>query len=788
MARNVSGITIEINGNTTQLQESLKKVDSQLKTTQTELKNVEKKLKINPSGLNLLKQKAKDLQTAIKQTEDRLKMLKDAQSKVSEGSAEWETLQREINDTETELKQLEDEYRNFGSVAAQAVKHVGEQMKDIGDKMQQVGKQMTTYVTLPIVATGTKAVKSFAEVDKTMQLTNQTMGNTEEQAEMLNSAMEQAAANSIFGMNDAAQATLNFARAGLTAEEAADALAPAMNLAAGEGGNLDTVSAGLVATINGFSDSFENTAHYADVFAAACNNSALDIDSLSGAMSTAAPIFSAAGYSVQDAALYMGVMANNGIEASEAANSLKTGFKRLVDPTKEGAEWLDRFKFSVTNADGSMKDTVTIQKQLHDSFAGLSESEQIAAASAIFGANQMSKWLALINAAPEDVNELNQSLTECKGTTDEMADAMMGGFGGSIEKLKSSLDVLMTSLGKLIAEYLTPVIAKIQQWVDKFNSLDDETKKTIIKIAGIVAAVGPLLIIGGKLITGIGMLLMFAPMLSGAFLPVLLVIGLIVAAGILLWKNWDKIKAVGQELVATTRAGFAQLKSDVAGAINNIKTAVSTGFENIKTNALQSWENLKTGAVTIWENLKSAVVGAVQGLKDQVAAQLDALKQKVQSICQQIKQKFEDLKNKIKSIAQQIKNAFNFQFTMPHIKMPHLIITYEEVDSTVAKFLGVNRIPHFSVQWYKKAYDNPVLFTSPTVLATPGGMKGFGDGNGAEIVMGLDKLRELVSDITQDVNVTVVLQGDARQMFKVIRQTNNTRTRATNYNALAAGA
>ena len=188
-----------------------------------------------------------------------------------------------------------------------------------------------------------------------MTLTNKTMGNTAEQAKLLDDAMSKAAANSTFGMSDAATASLNFARAGLNAEQAAAALAPAMNLAAGEGGNLDKVSAGLVGTINGFGDSFDKTTHYADVFAAACNNSALDVDSLSDSMGTAAPVFSAAGYSVSDAALYMGVMVNNGIGASEAANSLKTGLARLVSPAKDGQTALDKLNWSILDENGCMK-------------------------------------------------------------------------------------------------------------------------------------------------------------------------------------------------------------------------------------------------------------------------------------------------------------------------------------------------------------------------------------------------------------------------------------------------
>lgn len=110
-------------------------------------------------------------------------------------------------------------------------------------------------------------------------------------------------------------------------------------------------------------------------------------------MSVAAPIFSTAGYEVNDAALYMGVMANNGIEAEVAANSLKAGLARLVKPTKEGAAMMDELGISVTNADGTMKDTITIHKELNETFSKLSESEQIAAASAIFEKKWHRGWI-----------------------------------------------------------------------------------------------------------------------------------------------------------------------------------------------------------------------------------------------------------------------------------------------------------------------------------------------------------------------------------------------------------
>ena len=514
----IKGITIEIGGDTTKLEASLKSVNQEIKGTESKLKDINKLLKMDPGNTELLSQKYKTLQQEIKATKEKLDTLKEASKQADQAlkdgtisKEQYDALQREIAETEQSLKSLEQEYKNFGSVQAQQIAAAGEKMKELGGKVEDAGKTLTTHVTLPLAAVGAAGVKSFAEVDKTMQLTNKTMGNTEEQAELLNKAMKDAAANSTFGMKDAATATLNFARAGLDAEQAASALAPAMNLAAGEGGDLDTVSAGLVATINGFHGSFEGAGHYADVFAAACNNSALDVDSLSHAMSVAAPIFSSAGYSVNDAALYMGVMANNGIDADKAANSLKTGLARLVSPAKEGAEMMDKLGISVTNSDGTMKSSIQIQKELHDAFGKLSESEQIAAASAIFGKNQMAPWLALINTAPEDVGKLDASLSSCAGTTDQMAEAMMSGFGGSLEKLKSSIDVLVTSIGEALAPTIQKVAEFIQGLVDKFNALTPAQQETIVKIGLVVAALGPLLIVVGKVISSIGTIMTWAP-------------------------------------------------------------------------------------------------------------------------------------------------------------------------------------------------------------------------------------------------------------------------------------
>ena len=698
----IKGITIELNGDSTKLEASLKSVSTEVRNAETKLRDLNKLLKLDPGNTNLLSQKYKTLQTEIGATREKLNTLKEAAKQADQALADgkmsqeqYDALQREIAETEQSLKSLEQEYKNFGSVQAQQVAAAGEKMKELGGKMESAGKTLTTHVTLPLAAVGAAGVASFAEVDKTMQLTNKTMGNTEEQAELLNKAMKDAAANSTFGMKDAATATLNFARAGLSAEEAASALAPAMNLAAGEGGNLDTVSGGLVATINGFHGSFDEAGHYADVFAAACNNSALDVDSLSHAMSVAAPIFSSAGYSVNDAALYMGIMANNGIDADKAANSLKTGLARLVSPAKEGAEMMDKLGISVTNSDGTMKSSIQIQKELHDAFGKLSESEQIAAASAIFGKNQMAPWLALINTAPEEVGELDTALANCAGTTDEMAEAMMSGFGGSLEKLKSSIDVLVTSIGEALAPTILKVANFVQNLVDKFNALTPAQQETIVKIGLVVAAIGPLLVIIGKLLTSIGTIMTWAPKivsgvqsvigigsklmgglqsLWGVIManPIVLIVAAIaaaVAAFIYFWNTseefrnfwiglWEAIKTAVSTVVQAIATFFTET---IPAAFNSFVEFFQGLWEGVKNFFSGIWEGMKEIVSTVWETIKNIVQVAVMAIGEFFSTALTIITLPFQFIWENCKEiilaAWEAIKTTVSTALEAIKTA-----------------------------------------------------------------------------------------------------------------------------------
>lgn len=803
----------------------LKECSAATKENYSELKLAQSQYDKNTSSTKKLEDRQKYLAKQTDVYKDKVKILnaqlKEMESAENRDETAISKKRAELNQAEATLnkyeKSLEDVNKQLENGAAK-MKEWGGKLQDVGGKMKDIGGTLTTHVTAPLVALGTLGAQKFAEVDKTMQLTNKTMGNTKKEAELLDKAMKDAAANSTFGMKDAATATLNFARAGLSAEQAASALAPSMNLAAGEGGNLDTVSAGLVATINGFHGSFKDASDYADIFASACNNSALDVDSLSNAMSVAAPVFSAAGYKVNDAALYMGVMANNGIEANKAANSLKTGISRLVSPSKQGAEMMEQLGISVTNADGSMKDSVTIQRELHEAFGKLSESEQIAAASAIFGKNQMAPWLALINTAPEDVGKLDSSLKNCSGTTDEMSKAMMEGFGGSMEKLKSSIDVAITSLGQALAPTIKKVADFIGDLVTKFNNLSPAQQEMIAKIGLIVAAIGPLLVVLGSVIGAIGSLAAAAPVIGtvAAFIVTAIVtvnnfrlafkaLGAVwdwlKNSAVTIWKGikttisnavqsikttitnkWNAVKTTTATIWNAIKTGISNAittaKNTVTNIVNGIKTTIGNAFENIKKGVSDKLGQAKQTAVNAFENIKKGAkdkldqAGKLAGnafdfIKKSAGEKLGQARDTAKNIFGKIKgfAKFtwnlpkmgvnaiSGLVSFVSRIVKRIRKVFDFKWSLPKLKLPH---------PRISGHFSLNppSVPHFSISWYKDAYQRAAYYTRPTVRADG---RGFGDRQGGEFAVGEKHLRDVIREETYtpvnvsygDVNINV---------------------------------
>lgn len=817
MASNIKGLFIEIGADTSKLEAAFRSADNSIKSTQSQLRDLNRELKLNPGNTDLLRDKQKALASEISNTKDKLSALEQAQKEmdaegVDKNSEAYRNLQTEIDTTKAKLGDLEKEQKNFGSVGAQKIAAVGEKFKSVGSTMADVGTKMTAGFTAPVIAGAMAAVSAYGDVDKQFNLVKQTMGTASNSAEDFRGLWDQmgaSAKNSVFGMQDAAEATLNYARQGFTAKEATDMLTPAMSLAAGTGTDLDTVTAGLGNALKMFGANSNEAAGYADVLAKAQAQANTDTSNLFEAMSVAGPICQTVGWNIQDLATITDVFGNAGISGSEGATALKTGLARLAAPAKDGATYMDALGlstgdvYSIFNDDGSMKSMTEVLGNLNKAFSGLTQEEELQAASAIFGKNQMAKWMTLIHTSPSEVDSLRSALDNCTGSANDMSNALMDGTGGSIESLKSTFDVLKVDLGEQLAPAFKPVITGATSLMNRLMDLSPEMKQTILRVAGITAAIGPLLLVGGKMIIGVGQLMTYAPMIAGAFTGLMgpagiavLAITAIVAIGVNLYKNWDKIregaKELGNRISETwneikqkTSETWNKVKADVSGAWNGIKTGIANS--QIGQAAGQVWNAVKQTTLTSLSSIRASYDQHGGGMKGAVAATGEAIKQsfvsrynfintltdgKLGSMLAIVQSRMTSIASSTGEHLEQVRAAFSEKleaaagiaqdklgniadaaririedmknvikggldrigdfFRGIHWELPKIKLPHFSVSG---KF-GINppSVPSFGISWY----DKGGIFSSPSVI-------GVGERR-PEFVGALDDLREIVRD------------------------------------------
>ena len=374
-----------------------------------------------------------------------------------------------------------------------------------GQSISKLGGSLTTGITLPLAAVGAAGFKSFGEVDKTLRLVSETMGSTADEAKVLESAIKTAASNSTFGMQDAADASLNFARQGFNAAQAADMISPAMNLAAGTASDLTMVTGGLGNTLKAFGADANEATHYADMMAKAQAQANTNVEGLFDTMSIAGSMAKTVGWSFSDLATITGVYGDAGVTASVGATAIVSGLQRLSKHEAEATGVMKDLGINIYDANEKMKSMPEVIGELQKGFEGLTDLEQINAAQSIFGVNQAGKWLTLIKGpGMEALQGYKDSIEGATGASKEMADALMSGPGGAMEQLKSTFDVFKYSAGSAIADAIVPFINKITDLMDKFNHMSPEQQKQIAKWAMMAAAVGPTILLFGKTVSIIG--------------------------------------------------------------------------------------------------------------------------------------------------------------------------------------------------------------------------------------------------------------------------------------------
>ena len=423
-ASRIKGITIEIGGDTTKLQTALKGVNTEIKNTQAQLKDVEKHLKLDPGYSELLAQKQKRLGQAGDATQQQ------ADEALKNGTIskdQYDALQREIIETEQELKRLE-EQANQSATALQKIGATGEKWKEVGGNIENAGKKLMP-VTATVTALGTVSVKTAADFESSMSKVSD--------LEALSKKAREMGSKTKFSPSEAAAAMNYMAMAGWKTEDMLSGIEGVMNLAAASGEDLATTSDIVTDALTAFGLSAQDSGHFADVLAAASSNANTNVSMMGETIKYAAPIAGALGFSVEDTAEAIGLMANAGIKGSQAGTSLRTIMTNLSGDVKICGQNIGEVTIATTNADGSMRDLSDILADCRTAFSGLSESEKAAAAESLVGKNAMSGFLALMNAGEGDIAKLSGAIDNCNGAAQSMADTMNDNLEAQLTILKS---------------------------------------------------------------------------------------------------------------------------------------------------------------------------------------------------------------------------------------------------------------------------------------------------------------------------------------------------------------
>lgn len=560
MAGRIAGITIEIGGDTSNLQKSLKGVDSQLKTTQANLKDINKLLKLDPANTELLKQKQKELKEAISLTKDRLQQLKDAQSNVAKGTPEWDKLQREIIETEQNLSALKSEYREFGNVAKQQLQAVGDKLQTAGQSVEDFGRKLQ-----PVSAAATA----------------------------LGGALLKLGYDAVTGADDLN--TLS-KQTGISTEEL---------------------------------QKMQYAADLVDV----------SVEDITGAL------------------------------------------KKMKPKMDESNETFKNLGVSVTDADGNLRSATDV---FYDSVQALSqienETERDQVAMELFGKSADS-LAGIIDDGGAALKEYGEQAREMGIILDQETLDSLNAANDVIDKTKMNIKGTMAVIGAQVVPILQPLLLKgaelISQIGEKLRGLNEEQTETILKVIGIVAAAAPAIMIIGKIITTVGTLVSGLGSLVGLLSnPFVLAIAAAVAAGVLLYKNWDKIKAFAKRLKDSLVKTWDGIKTSISTAVTNLKTSVATAWDNIKTkvqtvgdairakiDAIRTKFNNFRSAVL---NLRSSFVQAWSGIK----AKIDEVTAPIQAAIEKIKGAFEGFKSIIQPIVDLVQGLLDKLGKLSGVSIP----------------------------------------------------------------------------------------------------------------------
>lgn len=681
--KKIAGITVEIGGDTTKLGKALTDVDKKSRDLKSELKDLDKALKLDPKNTELLAQKQQALAEAIKNSKEKLDKLKEAQKQVTEqyqrgeiDAGQFRAFQREIESTEAEIKKFKQESAKTAESLKSDFKEVGKAIEKAGDYVTAFGDGMTkagekaTAASAVIGAAAVASYKAWEKTDEGYDTIVKKTGATGEALEDLKQVADNVFTSLPVDMDKVGTAVgeinTRFGSTGDELESLTEAFLKYSEINDSDvNGSVDNVSAAMTA----FGVGSDKTGDVLNKLTSISQRTGISVSQLESVLLSQSATFKEMGLSIGESAELLGQFEINGVDTATAISALR---KAQQNATASGRTLSDSLNDSISAIKGASNETEALQ-----------------IATDLFGKKGAAAMAQAIRENRVALGELDGSLTDTAGLVDATFEATLDApdkLKVALNNVKLSASGLAETAMSMLAPALQRIVDKIKALTERFNNLDDSTKKTIIKIAGVAAAIGPVLILIGKLTSGVGGLISSVGSLFklAAVNPWVLAIGAVVAALAVLYVKNEEFR----DFVNDTAKEFAEFFSQMAQEVKQwytdnkpliddiikvlkvlaevliqycMKAAKDTmnGFKLAWTIISATWSVATSFFKTIWENIK--LIFSV--VKDVLTGDFSGAWEGIKQIFSNTGEFFEGVWSSIKNVFSGVGEWFNGKFT-----------------------------------------------------------------------------------------------------------------------------
>ena len=608
--------TLKLDSGLTDLKSKLKLVNSEMKANlsafdlgdkslgkyETRLQGLNKKLEVQKA---ITDKALKSYEKMVKEHGEGSKEADNAAKSYNNEVASLNNLERYLGRTRDELEKLTKEQKLSESGWAKlgdSAEKTGSKLTGIGNGMKSLGQSMAMYISAPIAGLGLASVNTAKEFEAQMSKVAAISGATAEEVTKLKDAALELGASTSKSASEVAAGQESLAAMGFTVEEILGAMPGVISAAEASGSDMAQTADVMAASLNIFGLEASEASRVADILAQTANQSAADITDMQYALKYAGPPAAALGVSMEELSSAIGIMTNAGMQGEQAGTTLRAALIGLLDPSEENSKLMESMGIAITDAEGNFVGISNLITNLSESMEGQTETQKAATLASLVGREAVSGMLSLMKAGPEEIDKMTKSLENSGGASADAAAKMKDNLQGALDGLQGAIETAGIQIGTILTPAIKNLTEFTQGLVQKFLDLSPTAQKMSVVFAGIVAAIGPLLVAGGLFLGLLGqMMTSLAPV----------AVSIAKAGGLLKW----------------LRLGLVAITGPVGIAIG-VLTLLGTGFLLLYKNS----ETFRDGVQSLFGKIKELAQNALKAIQPAIQAVIKFFKDQMDTL------------------------------------------------------------------------------------------------------------------------------------------------------------